>query len=160
MSTRPAHAGPAVPPCAAGGASLRPLGQRLRAHLRAGAQVLFFVGVWSATQRMLDWLHWSVPAAVPGLFAVLLLLASGVLPERRLAAGADWLLGEMLLFFIPPLLAVVRYGPLLAQSGWRLLATIALGSLLVLVGTGLVVERTLRWERARHARRESQGAAR
>ena len=141
-------------------ASSPPFGAPLRTHLRAALQVLFFVGVWYATQRLLQWLHWSLPAAVPGLFAVLLLLASGVLPERRLAAGADWLLGEMLLFFIPPLLAVVRYGPLLEQSGWRLLATIMLGSLLVLVGTGLVVERTLRWERARHAARARRAESR
>ena len=159
MFSRIAHALPAAP--VLGAARTAPaLRERAGEHLRAALQVLFFVGVWYATQRTLDWLHWSVPAAVPGLFAVLLLLASGALPERRLAAGANWLLGEMLLFFIPPLLAVVRYGPLLAQSGWRLLATIALGSLLVLVGTGLVVERTLRWERARHARREAAGSSR
>lgn len=120
--------------------------------LRATLQVLFFIGVWWVAQRALDMLHWPVPAAVLGLFAVLALLLSGVLPERRLAEGAQWLLGEMLLFFIPPLLAVVRFGPMLAQSGWRLLAAIALGSLLVLTGTGLVVERVLRWERARQQR--------
>lgn len=147
-------------PCAGSAPSAgRWLRERLGLRARAGMQVLFFVAVWYGTQRALQWLHWSVPAAVPGLFAVLSLLASGVLPERRLAAGADWLLGEMLLFFIPPLLAVVRYGPLLAQSGWRLLATIVLGSVLVLAGVGLVVERTLRWERARHARRDGGRAS-
>ncbi len=126
------------------------------APLRATLQVLFFIGVWWIAQRALDLLHWPLPAAVLGLFAVLVLLLGGVLPERGLADGARWLLGEMLLFFIPPLLAVVRFGPMLAQSGWRLLAAIALGSLLVLAGTGLVVERALRWERARQQRAASR----
>ncbi len=126
--------------------------------LRAALQVLFFIAIWCLSQQALQWLHWPLPAAVPALFVVLALLAAGVLPEQRLAAGADWLLGDMLLFFIPPLLAVVRFGPLLAHSGLRLLGAIALGSLLVLVGTGLVVERTLRWERARQASREGREA--
>ncbi len=128
--------------------------------LRGALQVLFFIAAWCASEQALQWLHWSLPAAVPALFVVLALLAAGVLPEQRLAAGADWLLGDMLLFFIPPLLAVVRFGPLLAHSGLRLLGAIALGSLLVLVGTGVVVERTLRWERARQERRQARGAAR
>lgn len=128
--------------------------------LRAGVQVLFFIGVWFAAQFLLQRLDWPLPAAVGGLFLVLALLAAGILPEHRLAAGADWLLGQMLLFFIPPLLAVVRFGPLLAHSGLRLLGAIALGSLLVLVGTGVAVERTLRWERARQARPGRGGQAR
>ena len=132
----------------------------LRQPLRAGVQVLFFVGVWFAAQFLLHWLQWPLPAAVGGLFLVLALLAAGVLPEHRLAAGADWLLGQMLLFFIPPLLAVVRFGPLLAHSGLRLLGAIALGSLLVLVGTGMAVERTLRWERGLRSRTASTGEAR
>ncbi len=121
--------------------------------LRGTVQVSFFVVVWCAAQAIVQWLRWPLPAAVPGLALVLALLAAGVLPEHRLKIGADWLLGEMLLFFIPPLLAVVQFGPLLAHSGLRLLAAIALGSLLVLAGTGMVVERTLRWERARQTRR-------
>jgi holin-like protein len=128
--------------------------------LRGALQVLFFIAAWWASEQALRWLHWSLPAAVPALFVVLALLAAGVLPEQRLAAGANWLLGDMLLFFIPPLLAVVRFGPLLAHSGLRLLGAIALGSLLVLVGTGLVVERTLRWERARQERRQARETAR
>ena len=124
--------------------------------LRGTAQVLFFVAVWCAAQALVQRLHWPLPAAVPGLFLVLGLLAAGVLPAHRLETGADWLLGEMLLFFIPPLLAVVSFGPLLEHSGLRMLASIALGSLLVLAGTGMVVERTLRWERARRAREEAR----
>ena len=121
--------------------------------LRGSSQVLFFIAIWCVSEQLLHWLRWPLPAAVPALFVVLALLAAGILPEQRVAAGADWLLGDMLLFFIPPLLAVVRFGPLLAHSGLRLLGAIALGSLLVLVGTGVVVERTLRWERARQERR-------
>ena len=142
LNTMPAvlHSATPTPP----GGPLQALG--------ALPQVLFFVAVWWLAQAVVQWLHWPLPAAVLGLFAVLLLLASKALPEQRLARGASWLLGEMLLFFIPPLLAVVRFGPLLAASGWRLLAAIALGSLLVMAGTGLVVERVVRWERARRLR--------
>lgn len=145
----------AMLPCAT---AARPRGPRQA--LSALSQILFFVAAWWLAQAAVQWLHWRLPAAVLGLFAVLLLLTSKALPERHLASGAKWLLGEMLLFFIPPLLAVVRFGPLLAASGWRLLAAIALGSLLVMAGTGLSVERVARWERARRLRETAKPSVR
>jgi holin-like protein len=112
-------------------------------------QVLFFVLVWVAAQSVVSVTGLPLPPAVLGLFAVLLLLSRGWLPERGIAAGSSLLLGDMLLFFIPPLMAATQCGALLAAHGLQMLAAIGLGSLIVMGGTGLVVERVLRWERRR-----------
>ena len=47
-------------------------------------------------------------------------------------AGARWLLAEMLLFFVPAVVAVVNYTQLLMVDGWRIMLVIALSTLMVL----------------------------
>jgi len=126
--------------------------------MRPYMQMLFFVAVWLGAERLVEWTGWPVPAAVLGLFVVLTLLGLGVLPERFVADGAARFLGDMVLFFIPPLVAAVRYRPLLESHGLPMVADVVLGTLAVLVGTALVTERTLRWERRRHARSSGGGA--
>ena len=87
-----------------------------------------------------------------GLLALAALLFSGAVRGGWVRRGADWLLGEMLLFFIPAVLAVVQYPELVRHQGWRICAVIALSTLAVMVVTALVVEQVVRLER-RLARR-------
>jgi holin-like protein len=112
-------------------------------------QALFFVAIWLVAQQFVTLYHLPMPAAVVGLFFVVALLQARVVPAHHVAAGANWLLGDMLLFFIPPLMAIIQFRSLLASHGLQILAAIVLGCLTVMVGTGLIVERTLRWERSR-----------
>ena len=49
--------------------------------------------------------------------------------------AARWLLAEMLLFFVPAVVAVVNYAQLLMVDGWRIFAVIALSTLMVLGAT-------------------------
>ncbi|MDE2254606.1 MAG: CidA/LrgA family protein [Betaproteobacteria bacterium] len=112
-------------------------------------QALFFVAIWLVAQRFVTLYHLPIPAAVVGLFFVVALLLARVVPAHHVAAGANWLLGDMLLFFIPPLMAIIQFRSLLATHGLQILAAIVLGCLTVMVGTGLIVEQTLRWERSR-----------
>jgi holin-like protein len=131
----------------------------MKAIVRQCLQMLLFVAVWLGAERLVEWTGWPVPAAVLGLFAVLALLGLGVLPERFVADGAARFLGDMVLFFIPPLVAAVQYGPLLESHGLPIVADVVLGTLAVLVGTAFVTERTLRWESRRHARSSDGGAS-
>jgi holin-like protein len=85
---------------------------------------------------------------------LLLLIVLRVLPLGWVRAGANWLLAEMLLFFIPAVVAVVNYSDLLRSEGWRIFIVIAISTLLVLAVTSLVVDRLYRFEMARAARRQ------
>lgn len=123
----------------------------MRKRIGAGLQGLFFIGAWLIGQAAAQLLHIPLPAAVIALFAVLGLLLAGLLPVAAIEAGAGLLIGEMLLFFIPPLMAVLRFRAVLAGHGLQLFGAIAIGCLIVMVGTALVVERALRWEQARAA---------
>jgi len=117
-----------------------PLSARLPRLL---AEVLFFVTVWWAADRLVHALGWPVPGGMVGLLVVTALLLTGVLAPRRIEAGARWLLGEMLLFFIPPLMALIRHGELLSGTGLKLALAIAVGTLFVMGGVGWVVSRVI-----------------
>jgi len=125
---------------------------RLLQHLILPLQLLLYIGLFSVCDLLVRWL--PLPANVLGMVMLLLLIVLRVLPLGWVRAGANWLLAEMLLFFIPAVVAVVNYSDLLRSEGWRIFIVIAISTLLVLAVTSLVVDRLYRFEMARAARRQ------
>lgn len=93
-----------------------------------------------------------LPGGVVGLGLLLALFASGAVRPALLQGGAGLLLAEMLLFFIPALMSLLDYGPLLRSEGWKILLVIMCSTLLVMLVTALSVEGMYRW-RSRHESR-------
>ncbi|UEG17923.1 CidA/LrgA family protein [Pantoea ananatis] len=112
-------------------------------------QLALFISVFVASEQLVNWLHLPLPANIVGMLLMLMLIALRVLPLRWVKVGASWLLAEMLLFFIPAVVAVVNYADLLQIDGWRIFVVIAVSTLLVLATTALVVDRLYRFEVAR-----------
>lgn len=106
------------------------------------------------------WAHLPIPGSVLGLGILLILLGSKLIPESAVQLGAAWLIGELLLFFIPPVISVIKYEGLFEQYGVNILFTLVMGSICVMVGTGFVVDRVFRFERQlnikKHARRHAK----
>lgn len=132
------------------------LGLVLHPGLRAFAQVLGLVALWWMAEQATRWLALPLPGSVLGLGVLVLLLSTGLLPVAWIKEGADWLLAEMLLFFIPAVVAVVQYPAILLKEGWHLLLVILLGTVVVMVGTALVVERVFRYEHRLRLRRKER----
>lgn len=132
-----------------------PPGSRLRTGVIALTQVVALSALWLLADWLRGRLGLPLPAGLLGLLALAALLFSGAVRGGWVRRGADWLLGEMLLFFIPAVLAVVQYPELVRHQGWRICAVIALSTLTVMVVTALVVEQVVRLELrlARRARR-------
>lgn len=118
-------------------------------------QVLALMAAWWVAEGVVRLAHLPLPAGVVGLAVLSALLLAGWLPASWIASGARWLVAEMLLFFIPPVIALVQFGPLLRSHGLQIGVAIAAGSLMVMAGTGLAVERALRFEQRLRARREA-----
>lgn len=91
-----------------------------------------------------------IPGGVIGMALVLALLAAGLLRVRNVHRGASWLLGEMLLFFVPAVMSLLDHREFLGVLGVKLLAVILLGTALVMVGTALTIDLCYRWMN-RHA---------
>lgn len=115
--------------------------------------MLGLAGLWWGADLAMRALHLPIPGSVAGLGLLVLALRRGWLSLPWVKEGADWLLAEMLLFFIPAVVAVVQYPAVILREGWQILVVILLGTLGVMVGTALVVEWVVRLEeRARRGR--------
>jgi len=113
-------------------------------------QVLSIVVLWFACDQASRRWHLPIPGSVLAMGLLLALLLSGVVPAAGLRRGADWLLAEMLLFFIPAVMAVWQHLPLLREEGGRILLVILLGTVLVMGTTACLVDLVFRWKQ-RHA---------
>ncbi|MFP8967725.1 CidA/LrgA family protein [Pokkaliibacter sp. CJK22405] len=89
---------------------------------------------------------WSIPGSVLGLGIMVVLFASKLVPVSVVQAGSAWLLSELLLFFIPPVVSIIKYSQLLEQDGLMLMGALIGGTALVLIGTALVVDRVFKLE--------------
>ena len=113
-------------------------------------QVLLLTTLWAGCEWLSGYFALPLPGSIIALAVVLLLLALRIVPAAGLSRGADWLLAEMLLFFIPAVMAVSQHLPLLRAAGVRIVAVILLGTVLVMAGTAWLVE--LMWrQQQRHA---------
>ncbi|MFH8133071.1 CidA/LrgA family protein [Pantoea osteomyelitidis] len=119
-------------------------------------QLLLYIGLFVASEQLVNWLHLPLPANIVGMLLLLTLIMTRIMPLKWVRSGANWLLAEMLLFFIPAVVAVVNYGDLLRMEGWRICLVIAVSTLLVLASTALVVDRVYRFEVARAARKQAR----
>jgi len=117
-------------------------------------QVMLYAGLFIFSQHLVTWLHLPLPANIVGMLLLLAMIMLHILPIGWVKAGANWLLAEMLLFFIPAVVAVVNYSELLRIEGWRILLVITLSTLMVLAATSLVVDRVYRLEVRLAARKQ------
>lgn len=125
-------------------------------RLQVPIQVVLYAALYLVADRLVTLLHLPLPANVVGMFMLLLLIMSGILPLKWVKAGSRWLLAEMLLFFVPAVVAVVNYTSLLIVEGWKIFLVIAVSTTLTLGITSLVVDRIYRLE-LRLAERKVRG---
>jgi holin-like protein len=126
-------------------------------RLQIPVQVAMYAALFVAAERLVDWWHLPLPANLVGMIMLLALIVCRVVPLSWVRAGSRWLLAEMLLFFVPAVVAVVNYAQLLMVDGWRIFLVIAISTMLVLGATALVVDKVYRFELAREARRQALG---
>lgn len=123
-----------------------------RAHRFIQRSVWLQIGIvlicWQAGEALVRALGLPVPGAIVGLAILLLLLGGRRLSVVSLRRGAEWLLADMLLFFVPAVLAVLNYPEFLGLTGLKILFVILASTVAVMVTTALVVDRAYRWSAA------------
>lgn len=83
-------------------------------------------------------LHLPVPGSIIGMLILFLLLEAGAIRLSWVEVGASWLLAELLLFFIPSAVGVMKYTGLLEVNGLQVLAVVLVGTFAVMAGSGLL----------------------
>lgn len=107
---------------------------------RGFGQAALLWGLATLCNRLAAALHLPVPGSILGCVLLFALLQLGVVRLTWVEAGADWLIAQLLLFFLPPAAGIVQYPSLLARDGWRLLLVILASTTLVMAATGAFAE--------------------
>lgn len=107
---------------------------------RASYQISLIIAIWGFAYMLQKLLNLPIASGVLGLFILLILLKMQWLNLEKVSLGADILLGELLLFFIPPVVGVIQYQQLLLISGWKIFLVILLSTALVMASSVLMVK--------------------
>lgn len=122
--------------------SLRRSRLNLKRWLRRSTwlQIGLLVALWLLADTLMRYLGVPVPGGIVGLFVLLLAFALHWLSPRSFAQGAQWLLAEMLLFFVPAAMILLDNRQMFGWLGVKLLAVVVGGTVLVMAATALTVE--------------------
>ena len=107
--------------------------------LKTTAQLALLLLFWAIGYGLQQRFHVPISAGVLGLFLALAALLCGVLKLDWIKGGADFVLGELVLFFVPCVVGLLKYQALFQSQGWQLISTIAIGTVCVMVATAYAV---------------------
>ncbi|MGE6210641.1 CidA/LrgA family protein [Comamonas aquatica] len=119
-------------------------------------QVGLLSAIWVSMDVLRQHFGWGMPAGLIGFGLLAVGLFTGLVQARWLQSGTNWLLAEMLLFFVPAMLVVTEYPDLIRHQGLRILAVIVTSTACVMAATALAVDRVYRFELWLARRRSSR----
>ncbi|NCO45353.1 CidA/LrgA family protein [Vibrio sp. V03_P4A6T147] len=133
--------------------------QRVKNNLQTVVQIVALSMIWFLADFLVSTFHIPLPANLTGMLLLLTLVIMRVVKVDWLRKGATWLLAEMLLFFVPAVIAVVNYQELMQQQGLRIMAVLVISTIMVIAITAWTVDKMYRLELIL-ARRKSNRAIR
>ena len=133
--------------------------QRVKNNLQTVVQIVTLSMIWFLADFLVSTFHIPLPANLTGMLLLLTLVIMRVVKVDWLRKGATWLLAEMLLFFVPAVIAVVNYQELMQQQGLRIMAVLVISTIMVIAITAWTVDKMYRLELIL-ARRKSNRAIR
>lgn len=122
----------------------------MRNIMKGILQVALLMGFSELLNVLVRWLHLPVPGSIIGIALVFILLQTKVIKLEWVELGANWLLAELLLFFIPSAVGIMNYIPMLEHDGVRIVVIVILSTILVMVSSGLLAG-TMAKRKERHA---------
>ncbi|KOP66075.1 holin [Bacillus sp. FJAT-18019] len=105
--------------------------------MKGTLQVAGFMLLSLGMDRMAKWLDWGIPGSILGIVVVFILLETKILRLEWIELGANWLLAELLLFFIPAAVGIMKYFPMLEADGLQILFVVVFSTIIVMVSSGL-----------------------
>ncbi|HBH34755.1 MAG TPA: hypothetical protein DDW38_09640 [Psychrobacter sp.] len=100
-------------------------------------QCVIIAAVWYCAEILVELLHLSLSSGVLGMFLMLILLMSGAIKVSWVRLGAKFVLGELVLMFIPLMMSILQYKALFVSKGWQLMLTIILSTAMVMLSSAL-----------------------
>ncbi|ERI09043.1 LrgA family protein [Aneurinibacillus aneurinilyticus ATCC 12856] len=91
--------------------------------------------------KFVEVLHWKIPGSILGIIVIFVLLQTKIIRLEWIELGAKWLLAELLLFFIPSAVGIIKYQHILVDNGVRVVFVITLSTIIVMACTGLLANK-------------------
>ena len=89
-------------------------------------------------------LHLPLPGNVVGMALFFAALAAGLIQERWFVRSGSFLTKHIAFFFIPLVVGIVDYAPLLARSGFAIVVALVTSTVLGIVVTAAIAQRLAR----------------
>lgn len=109
--------------------------------IKGAGQVILLCIFSLGMNKLVDILHWKIPSSIVGIVVVFILLQTKIIRLEWVELGAQWLLAELLLFFIPSAVGIIKYQHILVDDGIRVLFVIILSTMMVMTCTGLLAKK-------------------
>lgn len=126
--------------------------------LKLIAQILLLAGFWYIGSLLQKGFNLPFSASIIGLFLAFVSLMTGVIKLEWIKTGSDFILGQLVLFFIPCVVGLMKYQSLFLTEGWQLISAVVLGTVAVMLSTAWTVHLCLKCERWFKQRRKTHDA--
>lgn len=110
------------------------------------SQLGLLVLIWWIGALIQKGFNLPISSGVIGLLLLLIALLSGLFKLEWIKQGSDLMLAELVLFFIPCVVGLVKYKHLFLTQGWQLVVSVVIGTLFVLVVTAYAVHLGFKFE--------------
>lgn len=97
--------------------------------------LFYYIGVF-----IVDWTHLPLPGSIMGLLLLFICLQLKWIKTDYIKEGANFLIGFMMLFFIPVIVGIIDYPELISVSGFLLVASVIVSTIFVLLATSLICQ--------------------
>ncbi len=106
---------------------------------QALAQLGLLFMIWLIGTAIQKWLQLPISGGVIGLLLLLAALLAGVFKLQWIKRGTDLILAELMLFFIPCVVGLIKYQHLFVTQGWQLIMSVVSGTVCVMAVTAYAV---------------------
>ena len=100
-------------------------------------QIVLIGLVWGSADILKKLFNLLMSSGILGLFLMLGLLLTGVIKLDWVNVGAKFILGELVLLFIPLMMSITQYQQLFFAKGWQLMITIVVSTALVMLSSAI-----------------------
>ena len=98
----------------------------------------------------------NIPGSILGMIILFLLLQFKIISEEKIKDVADFLLGNMGIFFIPAGVSLIQSLGLIKENAILLLSCIILINIAVMIGSGISVEFMIKLKEKKQAKSQQE----
>jgi holin-like protein len=109
-------------------------------HRSGPLQIGLVCAFWAVGEAVVRFAGLPIPGSIVGMLIALALLSSRRISLSSMRRGAQWFLAEMLLFFVPAVLAVLDHHEFFGLLGLKILIVILVGTFTVMGVTAFTVD--------------------